>query len=75
MGLIVEGPDCYVNRDGSINELNYYLSGFKTDCVYISPHCHIITESHKEEDIKYYTKQQGSAVKGAALCMVTNVER
>jgi adenylosuccinate synthase len=63
------GPECYVNIDDLVDELNYVKKhGFDTNLLHISPNSHIITEMHKEEDRKYYTKQQGSTGKGIALC-------
>ena len=63
------GPECYININDLIVELNYLKEkGFDTSLLHISPNAHIITEIHKEEDRKYYTKQKGSTGKGIALC-------
>jgi adenylosuccinate synthase len=62
------GPDCVVNQNGFIEELNYLKEcGFNTNCIKISPKAHVITDTHIEEDIKLYRKQ-GSTAKGIAPC-------
>ena len=62
------GPDCVVNEKGFMEEINYLKeAGFNTDCIKISPRAHVITDTHIEEDIKYYRKQ-GSTAKGIAPC-------
>ena len=62
------GPDCVVNQNGFIEEINYLKEcGFNTDCIKISPKAHVITDTHIEEDIKFYRKQ-GSTAKGIAPC-------
>lgn len=63
------GPDCYVNIGDLIDELNYLKSnGFDTSLVHLSPLAHLITEEHKNEDLKNYKTQQGSTGKGIAPC-------
>lgn len=62
------GPDCVVNQDGFMEEINYLKEcGFNTDCIKISPRAHVITDTHIQEDIKLYRKQ-GSTAKGIAPC-------
>jgi adenylosuccinate synthase len=62
------GPDCVVNKESFITEINYLKdNGFNTDLIKISPKAHIITNNHIEEDIKKY-KSQGTTSKGIAPC-------
>ena len=63
------GPECYVNIDDLIEELNYLkTSGFDTSLVKISERVHLVTNNHKEEDIAKYSVKQGSTSKGIAPC-------
>ena len=63
------GPDCVVNKDFFQEEINYLKEkGFDTSLVKISKRCHIVTDSHIDEDKKTYYKTQGSTAKGIAPC-------
>ncbi len=63
------GPDCFINVDDFLNEINYLKeNGFDTNVIKISPNAHIITKEHKNEDLKKYKTQQGSTGKGIAPC-------
>ena len=63
------GPDCYLNIADFINEIDYLNShGFDTSVIKISPRTHIISEEHKEEDLKKYKEKQGTTGKGIAPC-------
>ena len=63
------GPDCYLNITDFINEIDYLNShGFDTSVIKISPRTHIISEEHKEEDLKKYKEKQGTTGKGIAPC-------
>jgi adenylosuccinate synthase len=62
------GPDCVVNKENFITEINYLKdNGFNTELIKISPKAHIITNNHIEEDILKY-KSQGTTSKGIAPC-------
>lgn len=63
------GPDCYINIDDLEKEMIYLKeNGCNLDFLKISPLAHVITNSHKEEDLKKYKIQQGSTGKGIAPC-------
>ena len=63
------GPDCFINMDDFEKEMEYLEDfGFDTSLVLISPRTHIITNEHKEEDLKKYKEKQGSTGKGIAPC-------
>ena len=63
------GPDCYINYQDFIEEINYLKNnGFNTDLIFISPNAHIITHDHIEEDLAKYKTKQGSTGKGIAPC-------
>jgi adenylosuccinate synthase len=63
------GPDCYINYQDFIEEINYLKNnGFNTDLIFISPNAHIITQEHIEEDLAKYKTKQGSTGKGIAPC-------
>ena len=65
----VIGPDCYINMKDFQEEMEYLEeSGFDTSLVKISPRAHVITNEHKEEDLKKYKQTQGSTGKGIAPC-------
>ena len=67
--LSVIGPDCLVDKNAFISELNYLKeNGFNTNLVKISPLCHVIQDEHVLEDKKTYVKTQGSTGKGIAPC-------
>ena len=63
------GPECYINIDDLLEELNYLkTSGFDTSLVKISEKAHLVSEKHKQEDIAKYSVKQGSTSKGIAPC-------
>ena len=63
------GPDCFINMNDFHQEMEYLKeNGFNTSLVKISPKTHIITSSHKDEDLKKYKEKQGSTGKGIAPC-------
>ena len=63
------GPDCVINKEGFINEINYLKEcGFNTDLIKISPKAHVVLDRHIEEDKEKYFKQQGTTAKGIAPC-------
>lgn len=63
------GPDCVINIDSFMKEINYLKShNFDTTLIKISPKAHIVTQEHIDEDLKYYTKNQGSTSRGIAPC-------
>jgi adenylosuccinate synthase len=62
------GPDCVVNPDSFMRELDYLReNGFDTSLIKISPKAHIVTEKHIEEDKEKY-KDQGTTSNGIAPC-------
>lgn len=63
------GPDCVINIESFKKEINYLRdNGFNTDYIKVSPKCHIITESHIEEDKQKYYNSQGTTAKGIGPC-------
>lgn len=63
------GPDCLINVDAFIKEINYLNdNGFDTSKIYISGNAHVITKEHVNDDISQYQKQQGSTGTGIAPC-------
>ena len=63
------GPDCYININDFLEEISILeKNGFDTTKIKISPYAHIITNEHKNEDLKEYQKQQGTTGKGIAPC-------
>ena len=63
------GPDCYINLEDFDNEMKYLEeNGFNTNLVKVSPRTHVISQEHKEEDLKKYKTQQGTTGKGIAPC-------
>lgn len=63
------GPDCFINMNDFHQEMEYLKdNGFNTSLVKISPKTHIITSTHKDEDLKKYKEKQGSTGKGIAPC-------
>ena len=63
------GPDCYININDFENELNYLKeNGFDTSLVKVSSNCHIVSNQHKEDDLKKYKEKQGTTGKGIAPC-------
>jgi adenylosuccinate synthase len=63
------GPDCYMNINDLETELNYLeTNGFDTTLLKISPFTHMVTDEHKEEDLKKYVDKQGTTGKGIAPC-------
>ena len=66
----VIGPDCYVNIQKFLNEIQYLQENrFDTSLIKISPYCHIITEEHRTEDQGgFHSKKQGSTGSGVAPC-------
>jgi adenylosuccinate synthase len=62
------GPDCVVNPESFMGELNYLReNGFDTSLIKISPKAHIVTETHINEDKEKY-KDQGTTSNGIAPC-------
>lgn len=62
------GPDCVVNPESFMGELNYLReNGFDTSLIKISPKAHIVTEKHINEDKEKY-KDQGTTSNGIAPC-------
>lgn len=60
------GPDCVVNPKSFLEELHYLKqNGFDTSVIKISPHAHIVTEKHIQEDIRHY---KGTTARGIAPC-------
>lgn len=63
------GPDCFINVDDFLQEVKTLKdNGFDTTVIKISPNAHVITNAHKDEDMKKYLKKQGSTGKGIAPC-------
>jgi adenylosuccinate synthase len=63
------GPQCYVNLNDLDKEMEYlHNNGFNINTIKVSKNVHIISDEHKEEDIKKYKQQQGSTGKGIAPC-------
>ena len=63
------GPDCYLNLEDFDKEMEYLKSHhLDTSLVYLSPKVHIITDSHRKDDIRTHQKTQGSTGKGIAPC-------
>ena len=62
------GPDCVVNKNSFIREINYLKkNNFDTSLIKISPNAHIITDNHIQEDKDKY-KSQGTTSSGIAPC-------
>ena len=63
------GPDCYLNVNDFLEEVSILeKNGFDTTKIKISPYAHIVTDEHKNEDLKKYKTQQGTTGKGIAPC-------
>ena len=63
------GPDCLINVDAFIKEINYLNdNGFDTSKIFVSGNAHVITKEHVNDDISQYQKQQGSTGTGIAPC-------
>ena len=63
------GPDCYLNVNDFLEEVSILeKNGFDITKIKISPYAHIVTDEHKNEDVKKYKKQQGTTGKGIAPC-------
>ena len=63
------GPDCFVNINELLEELNYLKDdGFDTSLIYISPNAHVVRAQHIFEDIQGYKNTQGSTCKGITPC-------
>jgi len=63
------GPDCVINQEGFLKELDYLKSnGINTDLVKVSPKTHVVLDKHIEDDMKHYYKSQGTTAKGIAPC-------
>lgn len=63
------GPDCVIEKDAFLEEINYLKSnGFNTKLIKVSPKCHVVQKQHIIEDKKDYAKSQGSTSRGIAPC-------
>jgi adenylosuccinate synthase len=63
------GPDCLININELVEELNYLKNeGIDTSQVFISSRAHVILDTHREEDRAKYKNTQGSTGKGVAPC-------
>ena len=72
----VIGPDCVVNVEGFLNEVNYLQeNGFNIDLIKISPKAHIVTPEHIEEDLEKLNKAQGTTARGIAPCYSDKYKR
>ena len=70
------GPDCVVNKEGFLKEIEYLnKNGFNTDLVKISPKAHIVTDSHIKEDLSILNKSQGTTARGIAPCYSDKYKR
>ena len=70
------GPDCVINVERFISEVNYLEeNGFNTDLIKISPKAHIVTEKHIDEDINVLHKTQGTTARGIAPCYSDKYKR
>jgi adenylosuccinate synthase len=74
--MSIIGPDCVVNVEGFLNEVNYLQeNGFNIDLIKISPKAHIVTQQHIEEDLKKLNKLQGTTARGIAPCYSDKYKR
>lgn len=70
------GPDCVVNKEGFLKEIEYLnKNGFNTDLVKISPKAHIVTDNHIKEDLSILNKSQGTTARGIAPCYSDKYKR
>ena len=70
------GPDCVVNKDAFIKEIDYLRSeGFDTNLIKISPKAHVILDRHIEDDKNNLLKTQGTTSKGIAPCYSDKYKR
>lgn len=70
------GPDCVVNVESFLNEINYLKdNGFNTDLVKISPKAHIVTNDHIQEDVNKLYNSQGTTARGIAPCYSDKYKR
>lgn len=70
------GPDCVVNVDGFLKEINYLQeNGFNTDLIKISPKAHVVTNEHIMEDMNKLNKSQGTTGRGIAPCYSDKYKR
>ncbi len=72
----VIGPDCVLNVEGFLNEINYLQeNGFNIDLIKISPKVHIVTPEHIKEDLNKLNKSQGTTARGIAPCYSDKYKR
>lgn len=70
------GPDCVVNVEGFLNEINYLQeNGFNIDLIKISPKAHIVTSEHIKHDLNKLNKSQGTTARGIAPCYSDKYKR
>ena len=70
------GPDCVVNVDRFIQEVNYLQeNGFNIDLIKISPKAHIVTDKHINDDLVLLHKSQGTTARGIAPCYSDKYKR
>lgn len=63
------GPDCVLNVEGFLKEINYLQeNNFNTDLIKISPKVHIVTSEHIIDDLNKLNKDQGTTARGIAPC-------
>ena len=74
--ISIIGPDCVVNVDRFISEVNYLQeNGFNIDLIKISSKAHIVTDTHIDEDLKLLHKSQGTTARGIAPCYSDKYKR
>ena len=72
----VIGPDCVVNVEGFLNEVNYLQeNGFNIDLIKISPKAHVVFDHHIEEDICKFSKTLGTTNNGIGPCYKDKYQR
>lgn len=70
------GPNCVVNVDKFLEEINYLKeNGFDTSLVKIHPNTHIIMPNHIEYDLKYLKPTLGTTGQGIAPCYADKANR
>tara|TARA_Y100000992_G_scaffold135643_1_gene89701 strand:- start:5266 stop:6294 length:1029 start_codon:yes stop_codon:yes gene_type:complete len=63
------GPDCVLNVEGFLKEINYLQeNNFNTDLIKISPKVHIVISEHIIDDLNKLNKDQGTTARGIAPC-------